>query len=214
MTKFVISSEVPETLSNYEIRIDPPNMLQEVMNCWNNRPANGHLGTHWLRQIANEITKWDKSFNPYRNIIPSDYNGVPFSTPEEVADHCLRMVNDTYKGFTDAWVEHCIKNKPPFTKLIWFTGNFKQSGKFAANFVDRIDVKEVQEYMGRHAKKVTTPDVELEPVAKKQEVPTPKVEPKPKVELKKPEIKPKIEPKKPTPLPDTIDEMDFDELLK
>jgi hypothetical protein len=155
MTKFVLSKDVPAELSSYELVINPPNLLEEVVNCWNHRPANGLTGTNWLRQIANEITRWDKSFNPYRHCIPSDYQGIQFSTPEEVASIVLRMVNDSYPGLNDAWVEHCVKMKPPFTKLIWFTGDFKQTNSLSNNFIDRIDFSEVEEYMGRHAKKVS-----------------------------------------------------------
>ena len=153
MTKFVISKEVPAELSNYEMRIDPPSLVQEVQNCWNHRPVNGLTGPNWLKQIANEVTKWDKGFNPYRHITPSEYQGIPYSTPEEVAQIVLRMITERYPNLTDAWVEHCIKHKPPFTKLIWFTGDFKQTGKFSANFIDQIDLSEVDEYMGRHAVK-------------------------------------------------------------
>jgi hypothetical protein len=153
MTKFVISKEVPEELSSYEMRIDPPNLLQEVLNCWNYRSANSITGVNWLRQIANEITKWDKSFNPYRHMVPSEHQGIPYSSPEDVAAIALRMVNERYPNLTDAWVEHCVKYKPPFTKLIWFTGEFKQTSKFTSNFIDRIELSEVDEYMGRHAVK-------------------------------------------------------------
>jgi hypothetical protein len=153
MTKFVISSQVPDVLSSYEMRIDLPNMLQEVTNCWSYRPASGQTGANWLRQIANEITKWDKNFNPYKHIVPSDYQGVPFSTPEEVAEICLRMVKDRYSSLNDSWVEHCIRHKPPFTKLIWFTGDFKTSSKFTSNFIDRIEISEVDEWLGRHKSK-------------------------------------------------------------
>jgi len=155
MTKYVISKEVPEELSSYEIRIDPPNLLKEVLSCWNYRPSTGLTGPNWLKQIANEVTKWDKNFNPYRMISAYEYQGIPYSTPEEVAQIALKMINSRYQGLTDAWVEHNIRFKPPFTKLIWFTGDHTQSGKFASNFIDRIDISEVEEYMGRHAKKKT-----------------------------------------------------------
>jgi hypothetical protein len=169
MTKFVVSKEVPAELTSYEMRIDPPNLLQEVQNCWNHRPANGLTGMNWLRQIANEITKWDKLFNPYRHTVPTDYQGIPFSTPEEVADIVLKMVVDRYPQIVDNWIEHCIKTKPTFIKLIWFTGDFKQTSKFSANFVDRISPSEVETYMGRHAdaKKFPTSALEIKPESKK-----------------------------------------------
>jgi hypothetical protein len=153
MTKFVISKTVPEVLSNYEMRIDPPNLLQEVNNCWGHRPANGHTGINWLRQIASEVSKWDSRFNNYRHTIPNDYAGIPYSTPEEVADIVLRMINDRYPKLCDSWVEHCVRHKPPFTKLIWFTGDFKQSSTFTSNFIDRIELDEVDEWLGRHKAK-------------------------------------------------------------
>lgn len=177
MTKFVISKEVPEKLSSYELRIDPPTLLQEVKNCWGYRPANGHTGINWLRQIAGEICKWDPKFHPYRHTIPNDYMGIPFSTPEDVALIVSRMVADRYPGLCDAWVEHCIRHKPPFTKLIWFTGDFKQTSSFSSNFIDRIELSEVDAWMGRHKKQVKNEEqvaktYEAEPIDLTRPTPT------------------------------------------
>lgn len=149
MTKYVVSKDVPQKLANNEIRIDPPSLVNEVKNCWNHRPVNGLTGPNWLRQIATEITKWDKNFHPYRHISPSEYQGIPYSSPEEVADLVLKMVTERYPNLTDAWVDYCVKTKPLFTKLIWFTGDHKQTSKFNSNGIDRIDIEEVDEYMGR-----------------------------------------------------------------
>ena len=191
MTKFVIAKEAPEKLSNYEMVIAPPTLLQEVQNCWNHRPANGLTGVNWLRQIANEITKWDKMFNTYRHCIPSDYQGIPFSTQEEVAAIVVNMINDKYPNITDTWVEHCVKSKPAFTKLVWFIGDFKQTSSLTSNFIDRIELKEVEAYMGRHAAKLPDPVASAaKPAAKSQ-------------------ILDKA--KKPAPLPDSFD--DTDDLL-
>ncbi len=153
MTKFVICKNPPAEISHSEIIISPPSFLQEVNDCWAYRSATGLLGVSWLRLIATEVTKWDSNFHPYRHIIPTDYQGIPFSTPEEVAAIVSKMINDRYPKITDAWIEHCVKHKPPFTKLIWFTGDFKQTNSLSSNFIDMIELSEVEEYLGKSAKK-------------------------------------------------------------
>lgn len=197
MTKFVISKEVPEALTNYELRIDPPTLLQEVNNCWGHRPANGHTGINWLRQIASEICKWDPKFHPYRHTVPNDYMGIPFSTPEEVALIVSRMVNDRYPNLCDAWVEHCIRHKPPFTKLIWFTGDFKQTGSFSLNFIDRIEPSEVDAWMGRHKKQVKDEEQVHKAIPIDITKPTPTKEEFVKGKKKEPKVVPAVAEKEP-----------------
>ena len=156
MAKFVKVDSSPEQLDKDCIVIDAPNFKAEILACAKKKPRNGLMAPNYMREIFAAIgAKYgDERFNALTSLSVSQYKGVPCNDSNEVEALVNRAVKENYPLFLDSYVDYHLKKRPNGTKLIYFLGNFTQTGAFAYNGVDEIKVKEIDVYLGKKQKKV------------------------------------------------------------
>jgi hypothetical protein len=66
----------------------------------------------------------------------------------------MDIVNKQCPFFIDSFIDKQIKNRPNGTKLIYFLGNFNQTGPFTRNGIDEIKFKDIDVYLGNTKKKI------------------------------------------------------------
>jgi hypothetical protein len=107
-----------------------------------------------MRTLADHIgSKYDAKFPGGGRIPTSAFNGVPFKSISDIARVVVGMFKSYYPSIFDSYIEHQIKNRPFGTKLIYFVGDFLQTGPFDRNGIERIEAKDVDSFMGRKDKK-------------------------------------------------------------
>lgn len=106
-------TEVPENLEDGEVLVPPLSFLEEVKACNRFKPANGMMAVNYLRTIAVEVgRRYDKNFNAYRNVVPSDYVGIATHSEEDVAKVVKAMFDATYPSIYRAYYIQKIKDTP------------------------------------------------------------------------------------------------------
>ena len=155
MTKYICVQSMSDlSLEKDECFIKTPDFVQDVIDCRYQRPNTNLLSPTYMRAIADYIGyKYDPAFPGSGCMVVQDFNGVPFSSVEDIGKAVVKMFRKHYPKIFDANIDYQIKNRPFGTKLIYFVGDHLDSGMFAKNGIDAIDLKDVDIYMGRKEKK-------------------------------------------------------------
>jgi len=118
--------------SENDLVISEPDFLEEIKSCERFKGSFSHTTVNYLRSIASEFgNKYDKSFNPYRNIVPTDFQGVPVKTHEDVSKIVRQMFTATYPQIFKSYLESKIRNRPFNCEHVIVVG-------FNANLVDSV----------------------------------------------------------------------------
>jgi len=113
MYTFVCADEFNDEVSNDTIIIRHPDFMEEIKSCERFKGSFSKTTVNYLRSIASEFgNKYDKEFNGYRNIIPTDFQGIPFSSYEEVSTIVKSMFNASYPKIFKSYLESKIRNRP------------------------------------------------------------------------------------------------------
>lgn len=132
MSSFKIVESAPEKLKKGEYVVEAPNFRAEVAQCQRKKPRTNTLSRNYLREIV--ATIGDKylgeDFDAIRQINITPYIDTPADTDEIVHNTVVKMFSVYYPKVFDAYIEHHLKNRPFGTELVYFTGNFGQTGKF------------------------------------------------------------------------------------
>ena len=155
MSKFIIVKEAPEELSKGCFIIKAPNFMDEIEESSKKRPQSKQLTPNYLRAVIGVIgAKYaDENFSALTSVNVSPYRGVPCPDNASVQDALFKIFKSSYPQMIDNYVEYHIKKRPFGTKLIYFLGDFTQTGKFTAQGIDEIKMKDVDAYLGKDKKK-------------------------------------------------------------
>jgi ribosomal protein RSM22 (predicted rRNA methylase) len=100
--------------------------IKPVQLCGRFKPANNLMATNYLRSICLEVGRmYDSSFNPYRNVVPSDYTGIKCETDMQVAAVIDMMFRNSYPKIFESYLEHIIKTRPSNCKRLIYVGKMQ-----------------------------------------------------------------------------------------
>jgi hypothetical protein len=124
----VVNGPLNKALSNHEYYLDDLNFLDEIRACDKKRGGSNIIGANYLRAIAEEVgKKYDKSFNPYRHVVPTDYSGRVSNSIEETAAIVKEMFLARYPQIFDKYLEYKFKTRPFGTKIVYLNGSEDQT---------------------------------------------------------------------------------------
>jgi hypothetical protein len=145
---YVSVSKMPTDLSYQEMTLAKPDFLEEVRACVKRRGGSDILGLNYLRAIAEEIgRKYDRTFNPYRNVVPSDYIGRFCKTDEEVAAVVHEMFTARYPQIYQKYYEYLLRQRSFDIRVIYFAGDAHDEGVFNRLGIRKIDMDEIKSHL-------------------------------------------------------------------
>lgn len=134
--------------SEDDMVIKEPDFLEEIKSCERFKGSFSRTTVNYLRSIASEFgNKHDKNFNPYRNIVPTDFQGVPFKTNEDVSKIVTQMFMATYPQILKSYLESKIRSRPfncEHVVIVGFNSNLVEGVMDSFNF-KRKEVSETTE---------------------------------------------------------------------
>lgn len=146
---FVITQNPPKTLSDKEMVLSPPTFIDEVKACARKKGSSATVGPNYLRSIAEEIgRRYDKFFNPYRNIVPHDFAGRICESDEDVARTVHEMFQARYPAIYQRYYESILRSRPFTTKVIYFSGEVEDATVFQKLGIPLISLDDVPAHLG------------------------------------------------------------------
>lgn len=154
MSKFVSVKTAPMTLRKGEVVIESPDFLEEIRACAHKAAKKNLTGVNHLRDILNAIRqKYDPNLDIFK--VPfSQYEGLPFKDEDDMSKIIVRLVKKECPGVFEKVLEYNVRNRQPGSKLIYYVGDWCDTGAFTRNGVDSIEEKDVDEYLGLKPKKI------------------------------------------------------------
>jgi hypothetical protein len=154
MSKFVSVTKAPAALRKGEVVVDSPDFLEQIRGSAHKAAKKNTTGVNHLRDILNAIRqKYDPDLNIFK--VPfSQYEGLPFKDENDISKIMIRLVKKECPAVFEKVLEYNIRNRPHGTKLIYFVGDWSDTGAFTKNGIDSIEEKEVDEYLGLKPKKI------------------------------------------------------------
>lgn len=154
MSKFVNVKVAPTTLRTGEVVIKSPDFLEQIRANAHKAAKRNLTGINHLRDILNDVRqKYDPDLNIFK--IPLNrYEGLAFENELELSKIIVRMLKNECPGVFEKVLEYNIKNRPYGSKLIYYVGNWGDTGAFTKNGIDSIEEREVEEYLGLKPKKI------------------------------------------------------------
>ncbi len=154
MSKFASVKTAPASLRKGEIVIQEPDFLEQIKASAHKAAKKNITGNNHLRDILNGIRqKYDEQLDIFK--VPlSQYEGLPFNDEKDLSRIITRMLKKECPGIFEKVLEYNVKNRPHGTKLIYYVGDFGDTGTFTRNGIDFIEEKDVDEYLGLKPKKI------------------------------------------------------------
>jgi len=154
MSKFVNVRVAPETLRKNEIVIRAPDFLEQIRENAHKAAKKNLTGINHLRDILNSVRqKYDPDLNIFK--IPlSQYEGLSFNNEDGLSKIIVRLIKKECPNVFEKVLEYNIKNRPNGTKLIYYVGNWSDTGAFTRHGIDFIEEKDIEEYLGLKPKKI------------------------------------------------------------
>jgi len=154
MSKYTSVKTAPATLRKGEVVLQQPDFLEEIKACAHKAAKKNVTGVNHLRDILNSIRqKYDESLNIFK--VPlSQYEGLSFSDEKDLSKIIIRMLKKECPGVFEKVLEYNVRNRPHGSKLIYYVGDFGDTGPFTRNGIDFIEEKDVDEYLGLKPKKI------------------------------------------------------------
>ena len=147
---FVITSSPPNELSPKEMVVSKPLFVDEVKASIKRKGGHAALGPNYLRAIAEEIgRRYDRNFNAYRNVVPTDHAGRVCESDEEVAGVVHEMFQARYPVIYQKYYETVVRERSFSTRIIYFTGNPEDAVVFSRLGIPQIDISEIHAHLGQ-----------------------------------------------------------------
>jgi len=154
MSKYTSAKTVPSPLRKGEIVIQEPDFLEQIKASAHKAAKKNITGNNHMRDILNGIRqKYDEQLDIFK--VPlSQYEGLAFNNETELSRIIVRILKKECPSIFEKVLEYNIKNRPHGSKLIYYVGDFGDTGIFTKNGIDFIEEKDVDEYLGLKAKKI------------------------------------------------------------
>lgn len=148
MTKFVVSSEVPENLPKDVYVIRYPNFAQEIEENKKREPRGGITAANHLRSIAGSIgARYDENLTAY-SVRPHLFEGRLYKDDSELSAVVVEMLESQYPAIFEKYLDYQIKNRPSNTKLVYYVGKPINTAPFFTNGLDSMTEKEALKFLG------------------------------------------------------------------
>lgn len=173
---FVMTQNPPQNLSDKEMVLSRPTFLEEVKTCAHKRGGAATIGPNYLRSIAEEIgRRYDRFFNPYRNVVPHDFAGRICESDEDVANTVHEMFQARYPVIYQRYYESILRSRSFTNRVVYFSGSQEDAVVFQKLGIREISLKEVPDHLGEPRAPEIEPETKLEAV-EATPAPEPKVE--------------------------------------
>jgi hypothetical protein len=146
---FVKVKEAPSSLSSKEMLVTRLNFLEELKSCKTRKPATDLITLNYLRGLADEIgSRYDKAFNAYRNVVPSDFIGIKCESQEDLSKIIEQMFMSSYPQILDKYVEHQLRKRPLSIRVIYAVGDLGSYEAFARSGIPEITQQQLDDHLG------------------------------------------------------------------
>lgn len=155
MSKFVIVNSIPTHLGKGETVIVQPNFAEQITAVTLRGGAKrSHTAINQLRDTLVAIQEKYGCDLKILKIPLSKYEGIAFETKEDLGLIITHLLIKERPDTFEKILEYNIKNRPYGTKLVYYVGRLQDTGSFFKNGLDMIEEKDVEEFLGRKAKKI------------------------------------------------------------
>lgn len=131
---FTIVESAPALTSPNEMVLTMPTFLEEIKACERRKGSITKAAPSYLRAVTELIAqKYDRRFNSYRHIVPSDYTGLDISTDEQTAEILRKMLEHGYPAIYPAYVVAKVRDRKFNVDHIWWVGSEDMRKTFLAS---------------------------------------------------------------------------------
>jgi len=125
MSNFLITKTPPKDLQEHEFVIGEPNFYTEIHQCKAKKPRTSQLTVNYIREVIAAICAkyMGPEFDVMRAINVSRLVGIPCNTEKEVHDALVQTFEKQCPQIILQYVQHCFKQRPSRTNLIYYAGN-------------------------------------------------------------------------------------------
>lgn len=154
MAKFTTVSEPPASLEKGEVVIDKPTFVEECKLALGQAGAKRNTTTlNQLRSVLNAIENKYNIDLKTAKIPLSQYEGLPYETAEDYNKVITRLLKIERPDAFEDILGYNILRLPYGTKMIYFVGEHYETDPFYKNGIERIELKDVDEYLGKKPKR-------------------------------------------------------------
>lgn len=154
MAKFVSVKTAPATLRKDEIVLQSPDFLEQVRACAHRAGKRNLTGLNHLRDILTLIQQKYETDLDILKIPLSQYEGLEFHDDKDMSKIIVRLLKRERPLAFEKFLEYNIKHRPYGAKLIYYVGDWGDTGAFTRNGIDSIEEKDIDEYLGLKPKKI------------------------------------------------------------
>ena len=142
---FTIVESAPALTSPNEMVLSIPTFLEEIKICEKRKGAITKAAPSYLRAVTELIAqKYDRRFNSYRHIVPSDYTGLDISTDEQTAEILRKMLEGGYPAIYPAYVITKVRDRKFNVDHIWWVGSEEMRKTFITSGATEVAASFIQ----------------------------------------------------------------------
>lgn len=144
MAKFIVVKEAPEQLEKGDYLIGAPSFLEQIALHRAKKPRNGLTGPHYLRMIVDSIGQaYDPENMTAYSIKAHNYEGLPFSTDEDVNAILVKALLVDYPAVFPKYLDSKIRNRPKGTERIFYV-NSDIKGQYELFYKNGLDEERIE----------------------------------------------------------------------
>jgi hypothetical protein len=158
----------PENLQEHEFVIGKPDFYEQINKSKTKKPKSSQMTVNYLREVIASVGQkyMGEDFDALLSINVSKFIGVPCSTDKEVHDILIKAFDEQCPKILSSYVQHCFKQRPPRTNVIYYTWNPKYATKLAEYGWEQVSQKDLEdERSGKQKKVVGKPAITAEQAA-------------------------------------------------
>ena len=154
MAKFVSVKTAPATLRKDEVLLQSPDFLEQIRACAHRAAKKNLTGLNHLRDILTLIQQKFEVDLQLLKIPFSQYEGIEYKDEKDLSRIIIRLLKKERPLMFEKVLEYNIKHRPYGAKLIYYVGDWGDTGAFTRNGIDSIEEKDIDEYLGLKPKKI------------------------------------------------------------
>jgi len=154
MAKFVSVKTAPTTLRKDEVVLQSPDFLEQIRAASHRKSQRNLTALNHMRDILTLIQQKFETDLQILKIPLSQYEGLEFKDEKELSRIIIRLLKNERPLAFEKFLEYNIRNRPYGVKLIYYVGDWGDTGAFTRNGIDSIEEKDIDEYLGVKPKKI------------------------------------------------------------
>jgi hypothetical protein len=156
MSRFLVVKTAPENLQEHEFVIGKPDFYEQINKSKTKKPKSSQMTVNYLREVIASIGQKyiGQDFDTLLSINVSKFIGVPCDTDKEVHDILIKAFEEQCPSILFSYIQHCFKQRPSRTNIIYYTWNPKYAGKFVEYGWEQISLKDLEDERSGKQKKI------------------------------------------------------------